>query len=106
MKLHYKIKYGYKSDEFTIIEEDELDKAVLAWVTQRKVNLKNLMVDGKQIMHIAPDYHAAMGWNYGYELKPEDWAELRSSGVVSAYTGKIEGSKERVRLQGSALKLN
>lgn len=93
----YLVRYGY-GDEMTIsIEEKDLEKAVYAWMSQKKVNLTNALLDGKYIISITEDFHSPMGWNKSHKLEDEDWNELRQNGVLDYYKGKINSAKQNVQ---------
>lgn len=93
----YLVRYGY-GDEMTIsIEEKDLEKAVYAWMSQRKVNLTDALLDGKYIISITEDFHSPMGWNKSHKLEDEDWNQLRKSGVLDYYKDKINSAKQNVQ---------
>lgn len=74
MKL-YKVMIDYKN--FIPIDETELEKALRAWADGGKALFNQGATD--RIHHVLPDYHAMMGWNYGYDLTPQDYAEIAAS---------------------------
>ena len=95
--LYYKVIWGFDAERTTYITNKLLDRAIYAMTTQAKVNLGDTMLDGKYIIAIKEDYHKHMGWNYSYEFKPEDYAQIRDTGVQELYKGKLEESKIRVK---------
>lgn len=62
---------------FIPINQNELVKAMTAFLNQNGAVFENGATD--KIHAILPDFHAIMGWNYGYELQPEDWSLVASS---------------------------
>ena len=93
MKKYYKIMRGW-GDDFVIIEEKDLARAIYAQITG-KVFIGNGTIAGNKIEMIVPDYHKTMGWNYGYKLYPEDFREIKSNcGDMQARIGDA-GNKVR-----------
>jgi hypothetical protein len=95
--LYYKVVWGFDEERTTYITNKLLDRAIYAMTAQAKVNLGDTMLDGKYIIAIKEDYHKHMGWNYSYELGPEDYAQIRDTGVQELYKGKLEEAKIRVK---------
>lgn len=62
---------------FIPIDETELEKALRAMAADGKAFFNEGATD--RIHAVIPDYHAMMGYNYGYELVPEDWAAIATS---------------------------
>ena len=73
--MRYKVMIDYKN--FIPIDETELEKALRAMAADGKAFFNEGATD--RIHAVIPDYHKMMGYNYGYELQPEDWAEIGSS---------------------------
>lgn len=73
--MKYKVMIDYKN--FIPIDEMELEKALRAMAADGKAFFNQGATD--RIHAVLPDYHAIMGYNYGYELQPEDWAAIASS---------------------------
>ena len=72
---YFKVMIDYKN--FIPIDETELEKAITAFSTGKPVIFNNGA--SEKVQAILPDYHRAMGWNYGYDLKGEDWGAIESS---------------------------
>lgn len=87
--MKYKVFIDYKN--FIPIDETELDKAVMAMASDGKAFFNQGATD--RIHAIVPDYHAIMGWNYGYELTPEDWGEIGASKECREAKNLIEDAK-------------
>ncbi len=91
---YFKVKTGFTLEENISITEDELEKAMYAQMSGKVAMFRNGTIRGSNIISIAEDWHKAMGWNAGYELGPEDFAEIRLKG--GGYRGLIAGAKQRV----------
>lgn len=96
---YFKIIKGYKSHEFTRIDESELEAAICIFLTDGKALFKNGVVRGKDIMDIREDWHKEMGWNDDHELRGDDWNELNTKGVTLKYVGVIAAAKDNVKLK-------
>lgn len=94
MDKYFKVQIGFGKSDFISIDEVELDKAIYAMVSGKIAIFKNGSVAGNNIISILPDYHKAMGWNYGYEFFPEDWNRINAK--CKSYQGVIEEAKNRV----------
>lgn len=92
MMRKYKVMVGYK--DFISIDEGELEKALTAFATGQGAIFNQGAVSN--ISAILPDYHAMMGWNPGYTLGPEDWAQIRSSEDCREANRLMEGTRMRV----------
>lgn len=90
---YYKVQIGY-GDDFIPITEEELEKALYAQMTGGTVFLSEGSVTGNSIISIRPDYHRAMGWNYGHKFTPEDHADINRS--CSSYQGYLAEVKDKV----------
>jgi len=69
---YFKIKTGYRSDEFISITEDELETAITAQITGKVGIFREGTIAGNYIMSITPDYHKILGFNSDYHLTGED----------------------------------
>lgn len=93
---YFKVIRGFGDDDFIPIDETELDVAVYAQMTGKMAFLKNGSINGSHISSIKPDFHRAMGWNYGHGLKAPDWQQLNDAGVAKQYIGCLTESKQRI----------
>jgi len=94
---YFKIKTGYKDEDFIPIDETELEVAMYAFLTDSKAVFKNGVVNGKNIMSITEDWHRAKGWNYGYKLTPEDFAEIsRDCGEYVGLIAEVKNNVQRI----------
>lgn len=93
--MKYKVLIDYKN--FIPIDEDELEKAVRAWAVGGKALFKRGATD--RIQAVLPDYHAMMGWNYGYTLQAEDWQEIRNSDVAHNAEAALSSMKQALGLE-------
>lgn len=89
---HYRIKYGYRADEFVSVDETELPMAVRAHISGKKGLFKEGSVSGDKIIAIVPDYQRDMGWNRDYILMGEDYDELGKE-KLREYTTFLEETK-------------
>lgn len=92
---YYKVKTGYKADEFVSIDETELQKAIAAQITGAVAFLGGSSISGNSIMTITPDWNRVMGWNPDYHLMGEDYDEIGKEQVES-YRSHFEEIKTTV----------
>jgi hypothetical protein len=92
--MKYKILLDYKN--FIPIDETELQKALVAFSTGQPAIFNHGATD--RIHNVLPDYHAILGYNYGYELQPEDWKEIRGN-KECIQTDRLL-AETKLRLQG------
>jgi hypothetical protein len=81
--MKIKIITGYRDDQYHTIDAEEAHKAYYLFMNpeERGVFSNGVALIGKSIQAIEPDYHATMGWNKGYKLGADDYAQLRDTGV-------------------------
>lgn len=94
---YYKIIRGYGAEDFIRIDETELEKANYAFLAKKDAIYSGGSVRGSEILAIQPDYHRIMGWNTGYKLGVDDFAELRAKGIEKKCLGLLSSSKEKVQ---------
>lgn len=76
---YYKIVFGFGQDDYLPITEDELAKAVFLFMQGKgKAVFGEGALRAQDIQRIVPDWHKAKGWNKGYKMLPEDYAEVKS----------------------------
>jgi len=92
----YKIITGYNVDDFLPIDETELEKAIYCHIRGANGIFNNGTVSGKNIMMIREDWHKAMGWNYGYRLTADDYADPALKRVQAEYKGYFAEIKDKV----------
>jgi len=95
-KLYFKAIYGFDAEDYIPVEEDELEKAIYAHMTGSKTILKGGSMSGDKIHHVVEDAHRTMGWNRGYKLGSDDYAELREKGIDTKLQKTIGKTKERI----------
>ena len=76
---YYKVKTGYASDDYTVIDENELSKAIKAQVNNSVAIVGGCSISGRNIQKVEPDVNSLMGWNKGYQPTPEDYGEMSSA---------------------------
>jgi len=94
-KYYFQVKYGFNADDYLSIEYHELEKATFAHLTGAVVAFDSGSVSGKNIIVIKEDFVRAMGWNKGYQLTPEDNAEIEIK--CKDYKGLVASMKEKVQ---------
>lgn len=73
----FKIVYGYNESDFISIKGDELHKALALFMSgSGRGNFEGGAVRGQDIMRIVPDWHTVMGWNKGYKMGADDFAQI------------------------------
>lgn len=95
MTKFFKIKIGYQESDYIRIEEDELVPAMKCFLTNAKGVFRNGVCRGQDIIAITEDWHRAMGWNPGYRLTAEDFAEI-SRTIGPSYRGALADAKIKV----------
>lgn len=76
---YYRVKFGYRNDEFISVDENELPMAVRSHISGKKGIFREGTISGDKIIAITPDYQRAMGWNRDYQLTGEDYDEIGPS---------------------------
>ncbi len=73
MKTVFKIKYGYNSTEFLLVNTlDEVAKALYAKAEKIGVTIGGKFISGQEIKSIEPDIHSYTGWYRTYEPESAD----------------------------------
>lgn len=108
-KLYVKIKTGYREDEYYSVPAEEAHKAYYLFLhpEERGIFNNGVAIIGKDIRSIEPDYHSTMGWNKGYALTSEDYAEIASKGLDRKLRDVLSLAKEVAQIEGNkAMSLN
>lgn len=93
----WRVKYGFSSLDFEIIDEKDLEKAIYAQLKQIPIQLGKSFINGKNIISITPNYHSHTNWQPMYEPNSgEDFAQIKRDcpnydGVIEAYKIKVAG---------------
>lgn len=95
-KRYFKVVYGFSEDEYLTVDETEVKKAIYAHLTGKKTAFNSGSVSGDKIIVIKEDWHKELGYNRGYKLKPEDYAEIEAT-VAKKYVGLIARAQEEVK---------
>ena len=90
MIYYYKIKRGYDEKDAIKIKNDEVQKAILAWLTGSPLSKGGSLISGKTSTAIEPDIHEMLRLNDGVEIYQEDHAKLRNDGTTEKYKLFIE----------------
>lgn len=106
MKYYYRVKYGFKPNDFASIEAgSDLEKAIYAWQTGNVVSIGNRMINGNNIISIEPHYHKYTGWFDHYEPKEgDDWKQIERD--CPDFSGVLPYYQERVKYLVSHNRLN
>lgn len=86
---YFRIKKGYRDNEFISIDETELEKAFAVFLTDGKGIFKNGMVRGQDIIDIKEDWNKAMGYNQEHKIEALDRADIKKRGVEKQYKGVL-----------------
>lgn len=95
--LHYKVVFGFDAEDYVPISAEELEKAIWAHMRGKNVAFEQGSVSGERIVAVQPDYHSAMGWNRGYTLGADDYAELTQYGVDKKHSKFLAHAKDRIQ---------
>lgn len=95
--MNYKIIRGYNAEDYLEINENELEKAYYCFLEKKDSIFSGGAIKGSQILAIQPDFHKTMGWNRGYKLEVDDFAELSQKGIDKKMQKKLSEAKERVQ---------
>lgn len=94
---HFKIIRGYNTEDYIEINETELEKAYGAFLMKKDGVYSGGAVRGSEIIAIQPDYHKTMGWNRGYKLGEDDYAELRRKKIDSDMKSMLSNMNIKVK---------
>ena len=73
-KYYFKIQFGFLADEYLTIDEQELPKAIGAFLNENsRLVVSSGAVRGKDIIRIIPNWHAEEGWNENHKMDTDDW---------------------------------
>lgn len=97
MKTVFKIKYGYNSTEFLLVDSlDEVAKALYAKAEKIGVTIGGKFISGQEIKSIEPDIHSYTGWYRTYEpVSPDDYRQIERD-VPSEVFQLMEAVSKRV----------
>lgn len=96
MTKYYKIIRGYSAEDYIEIDETELEKAYYCFLTKKDSIFSGGAIRGSEILAVQPDYHRAMGWNRGYKLGPDDYAELSEKKIDRQHMTFLSDVKDKV----------
>jgi hypothetical protein len=78
-EYYFKVKTGYKQNEFVIVSSGiDLEKVMYAFIQGDVVaNVKGMSIRGRHIISIEPDFHSYTKWFRSYEPKSgEDFKQI------------------------------
>lgn len=85
----FKVKFGYKTDEYISIPLEKLAKAIYSKQTGSLFSYNDKFIDGKEIKSITPHWHVHTGWYEYYDPKEgEDFAQIERD--CPKYDGLID----------------
>ncbi len=93
---YFRVKIGYKADEFLAIDETELATALNAQITGRVGVFKTGSVRGNDIISIKPDFNKMLGYNPSYVMTEHDYVEIPKK-LVSEHNLALENAGEIVK---------
>ena len=93
---HFRVKWGYKDDEFFSIDETELSKALRAQIKGTVAQFNEGSLSGNNIIAILPDYQRDMGWHRDHLLAGEDYDEIGKK-RMDTYRNLIENTKREIQ---------
>lgn len=99
---YFKIVYGYNEGDYVPITEDELPKAFALFL---EGNGRGIFggegIRGQDIIRITEDWHRARGWNRGWKMTVEDYADIKP--LENEYRLALQEAKEvaRFALEGN-----
>lgn len=73
----FKIVYGYGEADYISITENQLATAISVFMEGGRAIFNENAIRGQDIMRIVPDWHAEKGWNKGYKMIAEDYADIK-----------------------------
>ena len=94
--MSYKIVHGYGPEDYIEITDRELEKAYYCFLEKKDSIFSGGAIKGSQILNIKPDFHKIMGWNRGYKMDVEDFAELAQKGVDRKTRDRLNEAKDKV----------
>jgi len=95
MTKYFRVKYGYSVADQVSIEEEDLQRAIMARIKKLPVQLGNSYISGGNIISITPHWHKHTGWYDWYEPKDgDDFAQIKRDcpnydGVIEAHEAKV-----------------
>lgn len=95
--MYYKIIRGYSAEDYIEIKRDELEKAEYCFLLKKDAIYSGGAVKGSEILAIQPDFHKTMGWNRGYKLGAEDYAELKAKGIDRKMQIELENTRDKIQ---------
>jgi hypothetical protein len=103
MKTVFKVKYGYGSTEFILVNSlDEVAKALYAKAEKIGVTIGGKFISGQEIKSIEPDIHSYTGWYRTYEPEsPDDYKQIERD-VPKEIFQLMEAVSKRVHQQISS----
>lgn len=95
-KLKVKIITGFREDQHYTIPAYEAYKAYYLFLNPQKRGIfsNGVAIVGQNIQGIEPDYISSMGWNPSHKLSPDDWNEIRASGIDKQLRDALSKAKE------------
>lgn len=94
MNYYIKIKTGYNSSVTIPAEEAHKAYYLFSHPDERTIFSNGVALISNNIMGIEPDYNKTMGWNEGYNLLADDYADIRDKGVDKKIQAILEKAKD------------
>ncbi len=105
--LKIKIVTGFRDDQCYSIGIEDAHKAYRLFSNpeERAIFSNGLAVIGTAIKSIEPDFHGTMGWNKGYILTADDYAEISAKGIDRKIRDMMSAAKEIAMQRPDLIKL-
>jgi hypothetical protein len=103
--MKYKVKWGFGTDDFTIIDETEVSKAMRAQINGTIVVCGGESIAGRNIINIKPYINSIMGWSRTYQPTSEDYADLGGDDLKALRDGELFLENTTLQITGKQLEI-
>jgi hypothetical protein len=86
----YKIKRGYNKDDEIKIEGSDVQKAIIGFITGDPISLNGMIVSGKTITSIEPDYNEILCFRDDAHIDGDSMAYLKRSGILDNHRDYLD----------------
>lgn len=93
---YYRVQTGFGPNDFTEIDESELEACVRAQITGRVAVTRNGTISGNVIQRIYPDINRVLGLSRSYALQGEDYRLADAKGITSDLRVALEAATAAV----------
>lgn len=94
---------GFREDQEVPVPTDDAHRAYYVYLTPgaRTVLSNGYTLRHDEVQRIAPDFHAAMGWNRNYKMGPDDYREIERTGTDGKLKSLMARASDTARLAQS-----